>query len=1062
MQRLIRLALWTASFTATISAIASPLPAVNYDQVVYLADDTSTSLVRYSLASESFLTPITLSQAPRALQVDDSGIYVSHGSQVDKLALDGSTQSPFYAASNDVVGVKLTQHYLLVQTYYALLVIDKQSQNLTGQSVQALVGNMALSADQTEIYGIGPYSPSDIYRVPLSSNGTLGQAMDSPYHGTYSHGLRSYKFPGVARVVDSSGNVYNASNLTHAGALGDAFTALDFWQTLPIVLRNNRLFSYDKAMRESGQLALSNANSFDLQVVDNKVYVFSQDTNNQPRVEIKAVSELTPADPDAPLSPDGLAYTPDKVILDKDGDTLYLLSKSQQIIFRWSISRATYLASITLVDSPEYIAYAAQQNRLYLSYHQGRISAVDTQTLVESDFLQVSAPNGLAVVNNYLIYCSGGGYDTCNFQSYDKDAQLVGWHQVWAPGIALFGDNTLSKLYYISTYTPNDLQQLAVGETGELGQDRDSPDHGELVWSPPISVSQSGRYVALGSGVIVDSVNMQLQSSLSNFESFSDIAWMYGNLFSIKTVNSDTRFEHWNSDYSNDTEMQQDFSGSPIALVAIPSANKLLVVHGQEGIPQFSFVSFSEGDFDQDGVPDTTDLFPADPIDAYDLDSDGIGDNADTDVDGDGVDNNQDAFPRDPQESLDTDKDGLGNNADDDDDDDGVPDSADRFPLDPDESADTDNDGIGDNADPDIDGDYVLNENDALPYDRNESKDFDGDGIGDNSDPDDDNDQVIDSEDAFPFDPAESKDTDHDGIGDNADPDSDGDGYANNQDAFPLNRNEWHDADNDGTGDNADLDDDNDGVADAQDFYPYDASRASFNANDFLPLIAGSHWSYDISSTQVTLGSELEIANQKILPLQLPSGAKLYLKVVNNQIQLLGLYLPQVDTGYGSYSTDFKLDTGINLLDTNYVRGTGKVEILPKYGNKNLNWSANINHNDIEPISVPAGNFTTEHSSLDFYGNATVDGQEVGIVYSVDFWFAPDFGLVKMSDSGQTMNLVQATIAKPSNPGSSGDGTSTGGSGSSGGSSSGGGGGSTNPLLLLLLLTLIPTRLHRR
>ena len=113
-------------------------------------------------------------------------------------------------------------------------------------------------------------------------------------------------------------------------------------------------------------------------------------------------------------------------------------------------------------------------------------------------------------------------------------------------------------------------------------------------------------------------------------------------------------------------------------------------------------------DSDSDGFADATDMFPDDALEWLDSDSDGIGDNSDSDNDNDGVPNVLDGLPFDPSEVLDTDKDGIGNNADDDDDGDGVSDDADAFPLDRTESKDTDNDGIGNNKDPDDDGDGVL------------------------------------------------------------------------------------------------------------------------------------------------------------------------------------------------------------------------------------------------------------------------------------------------------------------------------------------------------------------
>jgi len=148
------------------------------------------------------------------------------------------------------------------------------------------------------------------------------------------------------------------------------------------------------------------------------------------------------------------------------------------------------------------------------------------------------------------------------------------------------------------------------------------------------------------------------------------------------------------------------------------------------------------------------------------------------DSDEDGVIDANDAFPLDATESVDTDSDGIGDNADTDDDNDGVNDANDAFPLDDQESVDTDSDGTGDNADTDDDNDGVNDASDAFPLDATESVDTDSDGIGNNADTDDDNDGVTDSSDAFPLDATESVDTDSDGIGDNADTDDDGDGYG--------------------------------------------------------------------------------------------------------------------------------------------------------------------------------------------------------------------------------------------------------------------------------------------
>jgi hypothetical protein len=78
-----------------------------------------------------------------------------------------------------------------------------------------------------------------------------------------------------------------------------------------------------------------------------------------------------------------------------------------------------------------------------------------------------------------------------------------------------------------------------------------------------------------------------------------------------------------------------------------------------------------DGDIDGDLVPNDQDLFPLNPLEWYDFDGDGIGDNTDPDDDNDGCMDVSDDLPFDPTECDDTDGDGTGDNVDVDDDGDG-------------------------------------------------------------------------------------------------------------------------------------------------------------------------------------------------------------------------------------------------------------------------------------------------------------------------------------------------------------------------------------------------------
>jgi hypothetical protein len=89
----------------------------------------------------------------------------------------------------------------------------------------------------------------------------------------------------------------------------------------------------------------------------------------------------------------------------------------------------------------------------------------------------------------------------------------------------------------------------------------------------------------------------------------------------------------------------------------------------------------TRADTDSDGVPDFQDAFPNDINEWLDTDSDGTGDNSDTDDDNDGFADSADAFPKNATEWFDTDSDGIGNNADPDDDNDGYADGFDIRPT---------------------------------------------------------------------------------------------------------------------------------------------------------------------------------------------------------------------------------------------------------------------------------------------------------------------------------------------------------------------------------------------
>ncbi|QQR55194.1 PKD domain-containing protein [Candidatus Peregrinibacteria bacterium] len=157
-----------------------------------------------------------------------------------------------------------------------------------------------------------------------------------------------------------------------------------------------------------------------------------------------------------------------------------------------------------------------------------------------------------------------------------------------------------------------------------------------------------------------------------------------------------------------------------------------------------------------------------------DTDRDGVANSSDSDDDNDGTPDSDDVFPTNRNENKDSDGDGQGNSADTDDDNDGTSDTEDHLPEDSRYTKDQDGDSIPNELDEDIDGDQVSNEEETAQGTITTEADSDKD-------------LVLDGIDLFPLDETEWADLDADGIGDNSDPDIDNDGILNETDPDPSN-----------------------------------------------------------------------------------------------------------------------------------------------------------------------------------------------------------------------------------------------------------------------------------
>ena len=564
----------------------------------YLPSDNGTKLQRYDIAAQQWLTPVTLANSPggaTATLVDGQGIYVAYGQSVVRYKLDGTAPTHLINAANPVQDIHSDGNVLFLNhstgLYARFISISKQTNTIvdTVENYVDSVYGSSISPSANRIFGhrLG-ISPPDITYMGYDDAGNFTGGGDSPYHGDYSGASRTWVFPQGTKVVDDSGGVYAASNLTRLNSFNTAIDDVTFvGSDVPIVLRANTLTAYSATILPTGSKTLARPAT---QVLANgsNVIAFNPAANlaNGYDVQIVPLADLKAPQPDEPVNPVDLAYAPDDVEVTASG-TLLILDKETQSIFRWNSATREYGATIPLVDVPAYMAYSASNNAVYLAYSSGLINRIDlgAANLSETPFATLpSAPTGLAAAGQYVFAADGSGawHTHYTFGSGGNAISAVDWNRysaeyVWSPANGMmyfFRDDT----------SPNDLHAEVIGPDGTISSGLESPLHTSEGFIHPIRVSPDGGIVVLGSGMVHDGKTLaRLAGGLGN--AVADVAWLNGTVYTVRSIAGYAQFQQWTGSTYAPGFVQQ-VEGTPNRLLSV-GGSLVGIYTPASGVPQF-------------------------------------------------------------------------------------------------------------------------------------------------------------------------------------------------------------------------------------------------------------------------------------------------------------------------------------------------------------------------------------------------------------------------------------------------------------------------------------------
>jgi len=562
------------------------LDARESNGIAYFAYSQNPRIERYDLDGRAWLASIPLAEAPTAFFVDSSGLYVSFGRRTSRLLLDGTGEVHLHNTNVDATALFTVNDYLYIYAPPALLSVNRWSGALLDSeayfyTLQGFSVAPGLWKAFARSQGI---SPSDIFQVVLNPDGSLGPVTDSPYHGAYPSAVRTFVFPGGARVADDSGIVYNTANLTYANSLAGSFDDVGYYNGLPIVLRNGILYAYSAAFLRTGFYAPPQR-PLGIFVRGASIFSFFQGASSLGVAEIP-VSLLTPAPPGTPLDPTGLPYGPDAVEVGGDG-IVYLLSRANLSIFRWSLADNRYLSTIPLSSAPSFMAHSATNQALYLAYPLGEITVIHLNTgslLSEEPFVNSpQGPLGLSTASEFVFVCDPTGAWASHF-TYSPTGQLLSqkdWNYfsqeyVWSPANR--------KMYHFRDDTiPNDILWEDISVQGVLGAQLDSPYHSSDGIVHPIRVAPDGSLVLLGSGRLYDGLSLDQLDTLSN--NIGDAVWAGGDLFTLRSLGAGSQIQKW--DQPNwGVGATRSLDGTLIRMFQVQ--DRLLVITLRAGKPWFS------------------------------------------------------------------------------------------------------------------------------------------------------------------------------------------------------------------------------------------------------------------------------------------------------------------------------------------------------------------------------------------------------------------------------------------------------------------------------------------
>jgi len=542
------------------------------DNIVYFTQSSPNTLVRYDLASQTFLPEIPLSQTPNALGVIKSKILVAYDHSV--YTINSKSHEETLVSDIDFIVSDIQTINSLLYILGADRELEVFSLNNFSYVTSAKLLPKAHGSDKHQAFFF-QYG-GKLLKQTRNDNGEREEVKRVPI---LSYAPQIHLLQARDQILTSAGELFSAEDLSYQGSIPYEVNDVAFVKDLMVIRDGKRIVSLGSKLFEQGSLKLDQAPIF-LDSNNKNLIAFDEVKGKISATPIR-LSKLKSKNKRSSKKPSNkqTIFKADYFALNAKQKEIYLVDKELQSVFWRTYDANDISKQLSLRDRPTAIQFAPSQHRLYVGYADGRITYINTRAKRSSEVNFAAVARGV-----YALFMASGHLlavdDAGRIVSYKKNGSIGSYidterqyfDYTWNAKLGKVLFTTIPPVFYAKwlSFDP------VTGKFGDIEKSSNSLGNQAVT---PVSLSPDDEKLILASGKIYQPEELDLVATLPN--TVQQSTWIGSRLFTLKKERGSYSLQAWSSSFELETEYRLE--NSPHYQLMSDDKNLILVSQSKHG-----------------------------------------------------------------------------------------------------------------------------------------------------------------------------------------------------------------------------------------------------------------------------------------------------------------------------------------------------------------------------------------------------------------------------------------------------------------------------------------------